>query len=101
MPGCCCAIWSTHRENGVTPELSKVLVVDDERTNRELLTELLKDDYKVILAKNGEMALALAERHQPDIVLLDVVMPGLDGYQVLHSLKERDETRHIPVIFIS
>ncbi len=93
---CSCA-----RERGVTPELPKVLVVDDEKNNRALLTELLKDNYKVILAKNGEMALTLAERHQPDIVLLDVVMPGMDGYQVLHSLKSRDETRHIPVIFIS
>ena len=89
------------RERGVTPELPKILVVDDEKTNRELLTEVLKDNYKVILAKSGEMALALAERHQPDIVLLDVVMPEMDGYQVLHSLKTRDETRHIPVIFIS
>ncbi len=85
----------------MTPELPKILVVDDEKNNRELLTEVLKDNYRIILAKSGEMALELAGRHQPDIVLLDVVMPGMDGYQVLYSLKNRDETRHIPVIFIS
>nr|WP_315226347.1 diguanylate cyclase [uncultured Albidiferax sp.] len=79
----------------------KVLVVDDEPGNRGLLAEVLKDDYTVVLAKSGEMALALAARHRPDIVLLDVVMPGMDGYQVLRTLKSQDETRHIPVIFIS
>ncbi len=85
----------------MTVEYAKVLVVDDEKANRLLLTELLKDDYRVMLAKDGEMALALALRHRPDIVLLDVVMPGMDGYQVLRELKGRDETRVIPVIFIS
>jgi diguanylate cyclase (GGDEF)-like protein len=82
-------------------ERVKILVVDDEPSNRGLLAEVLKDDYKVILAKNGEMALALAARHRPDIVLLDVVMPDIDGYQVLRILKSQDDTRHIPVIFIS
>jgi len=85
----------------MTIEQAKVLVVDDEKTNRLLLAEVLKDDYRVILAKDGEMALALAARHAPDIVLLDVVMPGMDGYHVLRRLKQRDETRHMPVIFIS
>jgi len=85
----------------MTTEQAKVLVVDDEKANRLLLAEVLKDDYRVILAKDGPMALALAARHAPDIVLLDVVMPGMDGYQVLRRLKQRDETRHMPVIFIS
>lgn len=82
-------------------ELPKVLVADDEKANRALLAEMLKTTAKVILAKDGEMALALAERHQPDIVLLDVVMPGRDGYSVLRELKSRDATRHMPVIIIS
>ena len=82
-------------------ERPKILVVDDEPSNRGMLAEVLKDDYKVILAKSGEMALSLASRHRPDIVLLDVVMPDMDGYQVLRTLKSQDETRHIPVIFIS
>lgn len=85
----------------MSQERAKILVVDDEPSNRSLLAEVLKEDYKVILAKNGEMALQLAERHRPDIVLLDVVMPEIDGYQVLRTLKSQDETRHIPVIFIS
>jgi diguanylate cyclase (GGDEF)-like protein len=82
-------------------ERPKILVVDDEPGNRGLLAEVLKDDYTVVLAKSGEMALSLAARHKPDIVLLDVVMPGMDGYQVLRTLKSQDDTRHIPVIFIS
>lgn len=82
-------------------ELPKVLVADDEKGNRALLAEMLKSTAKVILAKDGEMALSLAERHQPDIVLLDLVMPGRDGYAVLRELKSRDATRHMPVIIIS
>nr|WP_315242809.1 diguanylate cyclase [uncultured Albidiferax sp.] len=85
----------------MSTERPKILVVDDEPGNRGLLAEVLKDDYTVVLAKSGEMALSLAARHKPDIVLLDVVMPGMDGYQVLRTLKSQDETRHIPVIFIS
>nr|WP_315184616.1 diguanylate cyclase [uncultured Albidiferax sp.] len=85
----------------MSTERPKILVVDDEPSNRGLLAEVLKDDYTVVLAKSGEMALSLAARHKPDIVLLDVVMPGMDGYQVLRTLKSQDETRHIPVIFIS
>ncbi|MEJ0036553.1 MAG: diguanylate cyclase [Gammaproteobacteria bacterium] len=85
----------------MTLDLPKVLVVDDEKSNRALLAEVLKDRYKVILAKDGEMALEMAARHQPDLVLLDVVMPGMGGHEVLRRLKSRDETRQMPVIFIS
>lgn len=78
-----------------------VLIVDDEQHNRSLLTELLKDDYQLILAKNGEQAIERAREHQPDLILLDVVMPGTDGHAVIRSLKQDDLTRHIPVIFIT
>jgi diguanylate cyclase (GGDEF)-like protein len=78
-----------------------VLVVDDEKQNRELLTELLKDDCKIILAKNGMQALERAQELQPDLILLDVLMPEMDGLEVIQRLKADDLTRHIPVIFVS
>lgn len=78
-----------------------VLVVDDEKHNRNLLADLLKDDCRVILAKNGEQALQRAREQRPDLILLDVLMPDMDGYQVIQALKQDDDTRRIPVIFVS
>lgn len=78
-----------------------ILVVDDEKQNRALLSELLKDDYKLFLAKNGMQALERAREHRPDLIMLDVLMPEMDGYQVIHELKADGLTRDIPVIFIS
>ena len=78
-----------------------VLVVDDEKQNRDLLTELLKHDCRVILAKNGTQAIDRAHELQPDLILLDVMMPDINGHLVIQSLKHDDATRQIPVIFIS
>jgi CheY-like chemotaxis protein len=78
-----------------------ILIVDDEKQNRVLLSELLKDDYKVFLAKNGVQALERARQHRPDLIMLDVLMPEMDGYQVIRELKADELTRDIPVIFIS
>lgn len=78
-----------------------VLVVDDEKQNRDLLTELLREDCRVILAKNGSQALERAHELQPDLILLDVLMPDMSGHEVIQTLKNDDATRHIPVIFIS
>jgi diguanylate cyclase (GGDEF)-like protein len=78
-----------------------VLVVDDEKQNRSLLAELLKDDCRIALAKNGNQALERAHELQPDLILLDVMMPDMDGYDVIQALKNDDATRQIPVIFIS
>jgi diguanylate cyclase (GGDEF)-like protein len=80
----------------------KVLVVDDVSENIEVLMELLKADYKVAGALNGEKALELSRGKQaPDIILLDVNMPGISGFEVCRILKENEETREIPVIFIT
>ena len=81
--------------------LQQLLVVDDEKNNRAILTELFKDQYKILLAKHGVMALDLARKHRPDLILLDVMMPELDGYQTLKALKDDEATRGIPVIFIT
>ena len=78
-----------------------LLVVDDEKQNRTLLTELLQDDYQILLAKNGVQALERARERIPDLILLDVLMPEMDGFAVIRALKQDDATRNIPVIFIS
>jgi len=83
-------------------ERPTVLVVDDTPENLQLMSALLKDDYKVKVANNGERALAIAAGDaKPDLVLLDIMMPGIDGYEVCRRLKEDAATRDIPVIFLT
>lgn len=82
-------------------EVQKVLVADDDAINRMVLGELLKPEYTVILAKNGAQTLERAARHAPDLILLDVMMPDMDGYETLRRLREDPQTAHIAVIFIS
>jgi diguanylate cyclase (GGDEF)-like protein len=79
----------------------KVLVADDDIVNRQVLAELLKPEHTVLLAKNGEQALERAARHLPDLILLDVMMPDMNGYEVLRRLRADAQTAHITVIFIS
>ena len=78
-----------------------LLIVDDDKHNRLLLTELFEGEYKIIQAKNGLQALELARAHAPELILLDVLMPEMDGMAVIRALKRDDATRHIPVIFIT
>jgi len=79
----------------------KVLVVDDQPANLEVMRSILSDTYMLAFAKNGEQALAAAQKHRPDLILLDVMMPGMDGYEVCRRLKDNPDTRHIPVIFVT
>ncbi|MEA5467845.1 PAS domain S-box protein [Spirulina sp. 06S082] len=84
------------------PVQSNILVVDDTPANLRLLTELLSQQgYDVRPALNGTLALTAAQMMPPDLILLDIMMPDLDGYEVCEQLKANDRTRHIPVIFIS
>lgn len=83
------------------PAMQKVLVADDDAINRQVLAELLKPEYTVLLAKNGAQALERAARHAPDLILLDVMMPDLDGFEVLRQLRADPQTADIAVIFIS
>lgn len=78
----------------------RLLVVDDERFNRNVLADLLKPDYTVVLAKNGAQALDKAASSL-DLILLDVMMPDMDGYEVCRRLKAEPHTRDIPVIFVT
>jgi DNA-binding response OmpR family regulator len=80
----------------------KILVADDEQKIRDLLDNFLKDQgHEVILASDGEQALQLAETENPQAIILDVRIPGLDGLEVCKRLKEKEETKFIPVIFIT
>lgn len=79
----------------------KILIIDDTPANIHLLSEFLSDDYTVYFATSGEKGLDIARRKLPDLILLDIMMPGMDGYQVCTMLKAEEATRPIPVIFIT
>lgn len=80
----------------------RILAVDDTPASLKLLTELLKEDgYEVRAAINGELALHAASQNPPELVLLDIRMPGIDGYEVCRRLKALPSTRDVPVIFVS
>lgn len=79
----------------------RILLVDDAKTNLDILVEGLKSDHKLSLALNGEMALQIAARTPPDLVLLDIVMPGMDGYEVCRRLREMPATAEVPIMFLS
>jgi class 3 adenylate cyclase len=79
-----------------------VLIVDDTPTNVAVVSGLLKDSYRTKVATNGEKALAIATAaEKPDLILLDVMMPGMDGYEVCRRLKDIPVTRDIPIIFLT
>ena len=79
----------------------RVLVVDDASTNVDILVEALKRDYKVSAALNGPTALSIAARTPPDLVLLDIMMPGMDGYEVCRRLRQMPELADAPIILVS
>ncbi len=80
----------------------KVLIVDDQRFNIRLMAGILDgDQHELLFATDGEQALEMASAQGVDLVLLDVVMPGIDGYEVCRRLKDNDDTRTIPVIFVT
>ncbi len=88
--------------NPVTSETSRIMIVDDTPQNLELLEAMLSEQgYKVFALPDGEMALQAALREQPHLILLDILMPGLDGYEVCTRLKADPQLQEIPVIFLS
>ncbi|MCL2792663.1 MAG: response regulator [Spirochaetaceae bacterium] len=82
-------------------EKNKVLIVDDEKSNLEVLVNILSLEYTIYMTKSGSAAFDMASRYMPDIILLDILMPDMSGFEVLTALKASDKTRHIPVIFIT
>jgi len=83
--------------------VKKILMIDDERDICLLVKQNLEisGDYKVIVATNGRDGIAAASREKPDIILLDIIMPGMSGFEVLEKLKTRTDTTSIPVVMLT
>ncbi|MDC0336304.1 response regulator [Pseudodesulfovibrio sp.] len=79
----------------------RILVVDDERTNRAILKEILTPDNEVVLVEDGAQALGILDTEDIDLILLDIMMPEMSGYAVCEELNNNPKTMDIPVIFIS
>ena len=82
-------------------QVQTILVVDDTPENIDVLRGVLQDDYKIKVALNGTKALEIVVTSPPDLILLDIMMPGMDGYEVCRRLKESAYSRKIPVIFVT
>ncbi|MCP4295462.1 MAG: response regulator, partial [Proteobacteria bacterium] len=78
--------------------MKKVLIVEDVDLNRDLVVQLLEDQYQVIEAINGQEGLEVAERERPDLILMDLSLPVMDGWEATRRLKANDDLRSIPVI---
>ncbi len=92
----------SHEGDGTrTSVRPQILVVDDEIFNIDLIVSAFEEEYEILSASSGEEALQVAKRHLPDLILLDVMMPRMDGFDVCARLKQDDATRNIPVIFIT
>ena len=82
--------------------IRKIMVVDDSPTERAFIEKLLKKrGYEVLTVDSGEAAIARATAEQPDLILMDVVMPGLNGFQATRAISRDEKTRHIPVFICS
>ncbi|MEA1919500.1 MAG: response regulator [Campylobacterota bacterium] len=79
----------------------KILIVDDVKSNIDILMQFLKKSYDLIPALSGEKALKIVQKIDVDAVLLDIMMPEMDGYEVCKALKSLDRTKEIPVVFIT
>lgn len=78
-----------------------IMIVDDTEMNIDILVEALQDDYELIIAINGVEAMELLEGQKPDLILLDIMMPGMDGYEVLRTIKKSADLENLPVILLS
>src|SRR5262245_44957759 len=86
----------------VPPPPSTILVVDDSPTNLQVLVRTLQGSgHRILAAKDGPTALDIAKRAQPDLILLDIMMPGMDGFDVCRTLKSDESTKQMLVIFLS
>jgi CheY-like chemotaxis protein len=87
--------------DGRIQTMKKILVVEDVDFNRELVVQLLEDKYQVIEAVNGEEGLELAKRERPDLILMDLSLPVMDGWEATKQIKANDDLRSIPVIALT
>lgn len=82
-------------------ERKKVLIVDDDPMTLQVIRSYLKETYKVYCLKSGEEALKFLSQQTPDVMLLDYMMPGMDGPTILRKMRQMDETKAIPVFFMT
>jgi two-component system, cell cycle response regulator DivK len=82
--------------------MPKILLVEDNEMNRDMLSRrLIKKGYEVVMALDGEQALEMAQAEAPDLILMDISLPGLDGWEATRRLKARPETQAIPIIALT
>jgi CheY-like chemotaxis protein len=81
--------------------MKKILIVEDVPYNLELLVQLLEEDYELVTARDGENGVAMVEKELPDLVLLDMSLPKIDGWEVVRRIKGTEALKHIPVIGLS
>lgn len=81
--------------------MKKILIVEDTELNRDLLVQLLEDDYQIVIAVNGAEGLELAAVEKPDIILMDLSLPVIDGWEATQRLKRNDALKLIPVIALT
>ncbi|MBH0018391.1 response regulator [Pseudoalteromonas sp. NGC95] len=84
-----------------TTDRPRVLIVDDEPANLKVMREVLGNQYRMSFAKSGDAALALLEKELPKLILLDIMMPGMNGFEVCQRVKNNPKTSHIPIIFVT
>ncbi|MCZ6449826.1 MAG: response regulator [Deltaproteobacteria bacterium] len=88
-------------KEGEALERKKILVVDDAEFNRDLIVQLLSDDYDILLAVDGAEGVDKAEQERPDLILMDLGMPVMDGWEATRIIKANGELKHIPVIAVT
>ncbi len=81
--------------------MKKILVIEDEAFNMDLLVQLLEDEYEVLTATNGAAGIALAKRERPDLVIMDLKMPVMDGWEATRRFRADDNLEHIPIIALT
>jgi CheY-like chemotaxis protein len=81
--------------------MRRILIVEDVEYNRDLLVQLLEDEYDILTAADGATGIEVAARHRPDLILMDLSLPGVDGWEATRRLKARSETNAIPVIALT
>jgi len=91
----------THHQNSSKSELPKILIIDDNKDIRSFLSEELENNFEIIFATNGKEGLFEARQIIPDLIVSDIVMPGIDGIKLCQTLKSEDATSHIPILLIS
>lgn len=81
--------------------MKKILIVEDVEFNRDLLVQLLEDTYEIFTAEDGETAIALTEQERPDLILMDLSLPIIDGWEATRRIKANEQLKHIPIIALT